>query len=81
MKPFPCSYLGSVSGGSKSCKVQTEASVDLGKYLYYTNQENLDSLDIINCNKIEGFLQLLADLGIGPSSQVSKLNVITQAQT
>ena len=34
---YPCSYLGSPSGGSKSIKVQTEAAVDLGKYLHFAN--------------------------------------------
>lgn len=65
-------YLEGMSGGSKSTKVQDEAKVELGKYLQYE--------DIININKIEGFLQLLVQLGIAPSGQVSKLN-ISQAQT
>ncbi len=75
---YPCSYLGSMSGGSKSIKVQTEAAVDLGKYLHYANSEGLDWHDIINTTKIEGFIELLADLGIGPSGQVSKLNLGTK---
>ncbi len=80
IKP-PCSYLEGMSGGSKSKKVQDEAKVDLGKFLKYASSELLNSIDVININKIEGFLQLLIQLGIGPSGQVSKLNVISQAQT
>ncbi len=49
--------------------------------LHQPREFGKDSLDILNCNKIEGFIQLLADLGIGPSGQISKLNVITQAET
>ncbi len=78
---YPCSYLGSLSGGSKSIKVQTEAAVDLGKYLHYANSEIVDGNEILNIVKIESFIKKLATLGIGPSGQVSKLNVISQAQT
>ncbi len=78
---FPCSYLGSVSGGSKSEKVRKEASIDLAKYLHYANSDTVDWQDIINATKVEAFLKHLADLGLGPSGQVAKLNVISQAQT
>ncbi len=73
--------LGSLSGGSKSVKVQTEAAVDLGKYLYFANSEIVDANEIVNMVQIENFIKMLAKLGIGPSGQVSKLNVISQAQT
>ena len=70
-----------MSGGSKSLKVQEEAKVDLGKFLYFGNSEMLNFEDIINVKKIEGFLQLLVKLEIGPSGQISKLNVVSLAQT
>ena len=68
----------SVSGGSKSKKVQKEAAVDLGKYLHFAMA---DLQEVINTTKIESFFKLLADLGLGPSGQVAKLNVNSQAQT
>ena len=61
--------------------MQTEAAVDLGKYLHYANSEAVDCNDIVNMVKIDSFIKMLANLGIGPSGQVSKLNVISQAQT
>ncbi len=78
---YPCSYLGSLSGGSKSIKVQTEAAVDLGKYLHFANSEVVDPNEIVNMVQIENFVKMLAKLGIGPSGQVSKLNITSQAQT
>ncbi len=60
---FPCSYLGSVSGGSKSEKVQKEAGIDLGKFLHYANSDILDWHDLLNTTKIEGFLKVSGRFG------------------
>ena len=71
-------YLGTLEGASKGEAEASQVSTDVSKYLYFTNQDKIDPMAVLDTTKMNDYAtQLMVD-GVGKEGVTTKLDRIVQ---
>ena len=67
------SHLKSHAGGYRSSSTATQLARDVGKYLYFLDQSEVNEALLLDTHPVEGYLQSLSASGMGPSGILHRL--------
>ena len=67
------SHLKTHAGGYRSSSTATQLARDVGKYLYFLDQSEVNEALLLDTHPVEGYLQSLSASGMGPSGSLHRL--------